>query len=141
METKKKPLILLVDDYIDFHKQMIFAFRDFEFISAYSVDGGKKVSSNPFIDLAILDLCFNESIATFDGFELIDHFNKYRPDVPLIILSNFAEHPHVQERLKKTKSFFLSKSDFNLKKWQDIFKNNLKQNDLQHETDSAFNRQ
>lgn len=129
METRTKPLILLVDDYIDFHKQMIFAFRDFEFISAYSVEGGKKVSDNAFLNLAIVDLCFNESIATFDGFTLIDHFNKYRPDLPIIILSNHVENAQVQERLKQTKSYFLSKSDFNLKKWQDIFKNNLKQND------------
>ncbi len=112
---KGKIKILLIDDELEFHHIIKHAFPEVELFSAYSVEGGSWLLTQPKeeFDLILLDLNLGNRSSKFQGLELISK----KTFTPIIMVSSYIDNATKFEAQKRGASAFLSKGNFDINSW------------------------
>ncbi|MEO1518765.1 MAG: response regulator [Bacteroidota bacterium] len=87
-----KPVILLIDNELDFHKNFVFAFEEkYSIISAYDEIGAKAIVKSKKVALVICDLSLQEVANIGTGKKLIEWINDNNRTVPIIAITSYCD--------------------------------------------------
>ncbi len=110
MTTQKtaKPLLLLIDDDYDFSSDFLMLLKDyFECLSAEDGEEGIEIIKEKNIDVILLDLMFEEKE---NGIEILKKIKKIDPNIPVIMITDYASVDTVLEAMKQGAYDYVSKT-------------------------------
>ncbi|MEM9918262.1 MAG: sigma-54 dependent transcriptional regulator [Bacteroidota bacterium] len=134
--TSKKAVLLVVDDEINFHKMLKFAFQGkYEIVSAQDMSTVAPLVKQKMVDLILLDLKLKKDTDFHAGLKRIVGLKKDYPNIPLLIVTNNGKTETIVTAMKNGADDFLYKGDFDRIKWQSKFEKHLKPLYLERENE------
>ena len=134
--TSKKAVLLVVDDEINFHKMLKFAFQGkYEIVSAQDMSTVAPLVKQKMVDLILLDLKLKKDTDFHAGLQRIVGLKKDYPNIPLLIVTNNGKTETIVTAMKNGADDFLYKGDFDRIKWQSKFEKHLKPLYLERENE------
>lgn len=116
--------ILMIDDDIDFYKQIKSNFPSYDIVheqtqtKALSKLKKLQAAKKEKIDLILLDLDIE---GQKDGLNLLPKIKKSFPDIPVIIVSTHTDLSIIKETLDKDAYYYLQKTQYDLQDWSRVF--------------------
>ncbi len=118
--AQPKPLILLIDDELQWQKYFVEHFSsEFTFIYVRDVMSGLTVlKTNPEIRVVILDVSIkpDQKVSSFTGLDIIHQIREQRPDIPIIIYTAYPLNRAIPASYLKVDAIFTR---------QEVFHNDL----------------
>ncbi len=106
--TMNKPTLLMIDDDTDFTSDFLMLLeKHFDCISAVNGEEGIELLKTKFVDIILLDLMFEDSP---NGIEILKKIKKEDPDVPVIMITDYASIDTVTEAMKAGAQDYVSKT-------------------------------
>ncbi len=104
----KKPTLLMIDDDIEFTSDFLMLLEaHFNCISATNGEIGLQILKEKNIDIILLDLMFNEGP---NGGEILKKIKQAEPDIPVIMITDYASVDTVVESMKDGAYDYVSKT-------------------------------
>ena len=128
-----KPRLLIIDDELSFIHKMRFAFSDYQFSEALTIEQARAALKKNNFDLILLDLKLDPSSNKLDGLELIQPVKSAYPDTPLVVITADEKTETVVDAMKKGADDFLRKSGFDMLVWKKKFNDLIKISHLNQE--------
>ncbi len=112
-----KLTILVVDDDVQFLEGVVKSMSGaFDIRPVSSLKEAKEKIEQYTFDLVLLDLVYgNEN--NRDGFKLLEHLKKEKPDLPVIIMSKHDNDQNFEEAIKRGAAHFFRKYSINYTQW------------------------
>jgi len=120
-----KPIILIADDELPFHQNIITAFDSINFVSVYNVNSAKYLIKNINFNLLLCDIIFDEGDPSLqEGIEIMKFAQEIKPNLPIIASSKYLPSKELQDRIQPYISDIFDKKTFikQKHKWLEIIK-------------------
>ncbi len=128
-----KPKLLIIDDEPAFIHKMRFAFNDYQFSEALTIEQSQLALKNNSFDLILLDLKLDPAAEKLEGLELIQPIKSAHPETPLVVVTADEKTETVVNAMKKGADDFLRKSGFDLLVWKKKFNDLIRISHLNQE--------
>ena len=107
-KTGKKLTLLMIDDDADFTSDFLMLLEEyFECFSATDSDRGINIMRERSIDIILLDLMFDNGP---NGIEILRKIKKEDPDLPVIMITDYASVDTVIEAMRNGAYDYVSKT-------------------------------
>jgi len=132
--------ILLIDDDELYSKSLAVGLDGFEVVRAKNIEEAK-VHLNESIDIILLDLILDSSKPEeLLGLEILEYGNKYYPDTPIVVMTNYGTINRAVNVMKKGAFDFVQKKDFVITKWKKRLSTYCRKNELERELEGFKER-
>jgi DNA-binding NtrC family response regulator len=129
----KKPTLLMIDDDVDFTSDFLMLLEEhFYCLSATNGERGLQVLKEKIIDVILLDLMFDDGP---NGGEILKQIKLTEPNVPVIMITDYASVDTVVEAMKDGAYDYVSKTP-NLKELLIKIQNSISLSILKKKTQS-----